>query len=68
MDPLEQVQRSVTEVVRGQEHFAYEDRMRNLGLFTLGKRRLDRDLIAAFIAVSEGRLLGSWRGILCQEL
>lgn len=53
--------------IRGQEHFPYEDRMRNLGLFTLEKRRWDIDLIAAF-PVSEGSLLGSWREILCQEL
>ena len=54
IDLLECIQRRATKIIRGLEHLSYEDRLRQLGLFTVEKRSLHQDLFVVFQFLKEG--------------
>ena len=56
---LERVQRTATRMMRGLEYLSYEERPRELGLFSLNKRRLREDAYKC-LQISEGWVSRGW--------
>ena len=53
MELLEWVQRRAAKMIRGPEHLSYRETLKELGLFSLLKRRLCGDLTVAFQHLKE---------------
>lgn len=47
-DTLERVQQWAMRMIKGLEHLSYKERLKELGLFSIKTRRLERDVINVY--------------------
>ena len=70
VDLLECTEGRATKMIQGMKHLSYEDRLRKLVLFSLGKRRLWDDLTVVFQYLKDGLQERRWQtfsGVCCDR-
>ena len=64
---LERVQRKATKIIRGLEHLSYEEGLKEPGLISLEKRRLQGDLIAMIQYFKRAYKQEGYQLLMCED-